>query len=139
MPVMLVLVATPAVAKRAPAPHVPPVEHNGIRYIAPNHSGRRPTLQAWDIQTRTMLWEVVVYHNRIVPLLEEDVQWVLIEKLEVIEGELVVTNERGKTYRVDLKTGRVKGVPWLRVVAVLVAASLVALVVTWRIRGSKPS
>ena len=137
VPVILMLVATPALAMRTPAPEVPPLEHNGVRYIAPNRNGRKPTLRSWDIRTGTKLWEVVVYRNRIDPSLEEDVQWVFIETLEVIEGKLAVTNERGKTYLVDLKTGQVQRARWPHIVVVLVIAALIGLVLMWRIRKTK--
>jgi hypothetical protein len=35
---------------------------------------------------------------------EEDVQWVFIEALNIQDGRLVVTSERGKTYQVDVNT-----------------------------------
>jgi hypothetical protein len=44
------------------------------------------------------LWEVTVFSNRIDPKLEEDGQWVFIDKLSLRDGALMVISERGKTY-----------------------------------------
>jgi hypothetical protein len=93
-----------ALAKRAGPAKVEPVVYQGVRYAAPNDDGRRARITAWDIQTDTKLWDLTVFTNRIDPNLEEDVQWVFIQKLEARDGALMVTSERSKTYRVDLKT-----------------------------------
>src|SRR4029450_2352780 len=42
--------------------------------------------------------------NGIDPNLEEDVQWVFIKALNIQDGRLMVTSERGKTYQVDVNT-----------------------------------
>ena len=93
-----------ALAKRVAPAEVKPVVHQGIRYIAPNDDGRRAYIEAWDVQTNKKLWDLTIFVNRIDPKLEEDVQWVFIKALRVQDGTLIVTPERGKTYRVDLKT-----------------------------------
>jgi hypothetical protein len=80
------------------------VIHDGIRYVAPNDDGRRAYIEAWDVQTNKKLWNLTVFINRIDPKLEEDVQWVFINKLSVRDGTLLVTSERGNTYQIDLKT-----------------------------------
>ena len=105
---ILLTLATPAFAKRPPPSDVLPVEHNGIRYVAPNRNGRVAYLEAWDIKTGKQLWETVVFRNIIKPWLEEDVQCVYIKKLEVLQNILIVTDERGRSYSVDLKTGHVQ-------------------------------
>jgi len=80
------------------------VVHQGVRYIAPNDDGRRGYIEAWDIRTNKKLWDLTVFTNRIDPALEEDVQWVFIKALNIRDGTLIVTSERDKIYRVDLKT-----------------------------------
>ncbi|MFO1490704.1 MAG: hypothetical protein U1F77_03385 [Kiritimatiellia bacterium] len=45
-----------------------------------------------------MLWEKQVYAVKLDPNLEADVQHVFITKLEVADGALLVTNERGEVY-----------------------------------------
>ncbi|PWT78539.1 MAG: hypothetical protein C5B58_15120 [Acidobacteria bacterium] len=93
-----------ASAKRAEPPKVEPVIHDDIRYVAPNDDGRRGYIEAWDVQTNRKLWDLTVFTNRIDPKLEQDVQWVFIDRLSVRDGTLIVKSERGTTYRIDLKT-----------------------------------
>ena len=83
-----------ASVKRAAPLKVEPVIHQGVRYIAPNDDGRRAYIEASDVQTNKKLWELTVFTNRIDPKLEEDVQWVFIDKLSVQDDTLVVTSER---------------------------------------------
>jgi hypothetical protein len=91
-------------AKRVAPAKVEPVTHQGIRYIAPNDDGRRAYIEARDVQTNKKLWDLTIFTNRIEPGLEEDVQLVFIKALNVRDGALIVTSERDKIYRVDLKT-----------------------------------
>jgi len=93
-----------ALAKRVAPAEVKPVVHQGVRYITPNDDGHRAYIEARDVQTNKKLWDLTIFVNRIDPKLEEDVQWVFIKALRVQDGTLIVTPERGKTYRVDLKT-----------------------------------
>ena len=93
-----------ALAMRSALPRVEPAIHDSIRYVAPNDDGRRAYIEAWDVQTNKKLWELTVFANHIEPRLEEDVQWVFINKLKVRDGTLLVTSERGNTYQIDLKT-----------------------------------
>src|SRR5947207_2267862 len=93
-----------ALAMRSALPRVEPAIHDSIRYVAPNDDGRRAYIEAWDVQTNKKLWELTVFANHIEPRLEEDVQWVFINKLNVRDGTLLVISERGNTYLIDLKT-----------------------------------
>src|SRR6266480_1674235 len=93
-----------SLAKRIAPAKVEPLVYQGVRYIAPNDDGRRAYIEAWDVQTNKKLWDLTIFTNRIDPKLEEDVQWVFIKVLRVQDGTLIVTSERGETYRVDLKT-----------------------------------
>jgi len=95
-----------ALAKRAAPAKVEPVIYQGVRYVAPNDDGRRAYIEAWGVRTDKKLWDLTVFTNRIDPNLEEDVQHVFIKTLNVRDGTLIVTSERGETYRVDLKTKR---------------------------------
>ena len=101
---VLVLLPCLASAKRAAPARVEPVIQDGIRYVAPNDDGRRAYIEAWDVRTNKKLWELTVFTNRIDPKLEEDVQWVFIDKLGARDGTLMVKSESGNTYQVDLKT-----------------------------------
>src|SRR6266516_8138305 len=93
-----------ALAKRAAPAKVEPVVYQDVRYIAPNDDGRRAYIEAWDARTNKKLWDLTIFTNRIDPKVEEDVQHVFIKTLNVRDGTLIVTSERGETDRVDLKT-----------------------------------
>lgn len=98
-----------AYAKRkTPAP-VPPVVWQGLEYRAPLDLEQMGRVQAFDVSSGRQVWETRVYQVWIIPLLEEDVQWVFVSALQVLDGKLLVRNEDGKIYRLDLKTGRVDG------------------------------
>jgi hypothetical protein len=97
-----------ALAKRAAPPKVEPVIHDGIRYVAPNDDGRRAYIEAWDVRTNKKLWDLTVFTNRIDPKLEEDIQWIFIEKLRVENRTLLVTSEQGRRYQIDLDTKAIK-------------------------------
>ncbi len=101
--VALLLPSLVLVKRVAPA-KVEPVIYQGVRYIAPNDDGRRAYIEARDVQTNKKLWDLTIFTNRIDPTLEEDVQWVFIKALNIRDGALIVTSERDKIYRVDLKT-----------------------------------
>jgi hypothetical protein len=105
---LIVFVPAMAHAKRTAPPKVEPVVYKGVRYVAPNDDGRRGYVQAWDGKTNQLRWEVTVFRNLINPLLEEDVQWVYIKKLSVLEGRLIVVDERDRAYSLDLKTRTVR-------------------------------
>ena len=104
IPFAMLALSCLTVAKRAAPAEVEPFIDEGVRYVAPNDDGRRGYIEAWDVQTNKKLWELTVFTNRIDPKLEEDVQWVFIDKLGVHDGALIVRSERGKTYQIDLKT-----------------------------------
>ena len=93
-----------APAKRTAPVNVAPVIYEGIRYVAPNDDGRRGYIEAWNVGTNKKLWELTIFINGIDPNLEQDVQWVFIKALNIQDGRLVVTSERGKTYQVDVNT-----------------------------------
>jgi hypothetical protein len=93
-----------AIAKRVAPAKVEPVVYQSVRYTAPNDDGRHGYIEAWDIQTNKKLWDLTIFTNRIDPTLEEDVQWVFIKTLNIRNGALIVTSERDKIYRFDLKT-----------------------------------
>ncbi len=91
-------------AKRSAPGRVEPVVSKGIRYVVPNDDGRRGYIEAWNVATNKKLWELTIFTNGIDPNLEDDVQWVFIKALNIQDGRLMVTSERGKTYQVDVNT-----------------------------------
>src|SRR5437867_7389591 len=105
---MALLLPSLALAKRAAPAKVEPVTYQGVRYIAPNDDGRRAYIEVRDVRTNKKLWDLTIFTNRIDPTIEEDVQWVFIKALNIRDGALIVTSERDKIYRVDLKTKTVR-------------------------------
>lgn len=96
-------------AKRfEPAP-VQPVEQNGIRYTAPpfaflskgmEHNGGY--VEAIDIKTNKKLWLKEVYRPKYDPSLEGDVQDVFITSLSIENNKLIIINEAGDKFLIDI-------------------------------------
>jgi hypothetical protein len=97
-----------AYAKRKAPPKVEPVTSEGVRYVVPNDDGRRAYVQAWDSKTGKMLWEVTVFRNLIIPLEEEDVQHICINKMSLVNGKLILVAEYNRKYFLELKARAVK-------------------------------
>lgn len=94
--------------RRSPSP-VPPVVWQGVEYRAPLDVEHMGHVQAFELSSGRTLWETKVYHVWIMPLAEEDVQWVFISAMQIQNGKLLVRNENGKSFKLNLKTGRVEG------------------------------
>lgn len=102
--VMLVAVCPDQVwAKRINPKPVPPVVYGGVRYEAPRGNGRVGEVEAFDVKTGKKLWDAVIYTVTIYPWLK-NVQWVYISKMAIQGNALLVTNETGEQYILDLKT-----------------------------------
>jgi outer membrane protein assembly factor BamB len=128
-----------AFAKRSAPTPVPPVIWEGIEFRAPLDVDQMGCVQAFELASGRKLWESKVYRIWISPLEETDVQWVFITSLKVQGSKLIVRNEAGRTYQVDLKTGRVDGGIWLwiswSIPAVL--AALAAFFIGRRVQAGK--
>lgn len=90
-------------AKRVPPSLIEPVIYNGVNYT----TGKMGFVEAWDINTSQKIWEKKVYSVKYNPLLETDVQDVFITSLSISDGKLVVINEKGNKYEVNVETGAV--------------------------------
>ncbi|HEV7404170.1 MAG TPA: hypothetical protein VGO11_14615 [Chthoniobacteraceae bacterium] len=101
----LFLAAHPAQAKRSEPKPVAPVAANGIAYSAPHD--QMGFVIATDTASRKELWRERIYSVQYDADLEKDVQDVFITSLALEGGMLVVTNERGAVYHLDLATRRV--------------------------------
>jgi hypothetical protein len=102
------MISTDAWAKRTAPKDVKPIVHEGVKYLTPHDNGREGKIIAEDEKTGKKLWEAVVYKVKIDPNLEEDVQWVFISGLELHGNKLIVSNEKGDSYAVDIKTKKVE-------------------------------
>lgn len=99
--------------RRAPA-EIKPVVAAGIRYVVPHFGALHAKeqnggyVQAWDVRTDTLQWDRLVYRVVREATLEPDVQDVFIVRISVKDGTLLVDNELGETFAMDLGTGTVK-------------------------------
>ena len=89
-------------AKRLPPQEVEPVIYNGVKYTATHE--KMGYVEAWDIKTGKKLWEKKVYDVKIDPHMEADVQWVFITNLSIKDGKLIVVNENGDRYEIDIES-----------------------------------
>ena len=94
--------------KRGGAPIVEPVIYANVKYIVPNDNGRRAYIEAWDLKTNKKVWEQTIFTTTIIPLLEEDVQWVLIKRLKIENGNILITDEKERQYSLNPTTKKVK-------------------------------
>ncbi len=90
-------------AKRMAPNPVEPIYFEGIRYEVSDMG----VVLAWDEKNNQELWKNTIYNVSYNSTIEKDVQDVWITKLEVVNGFLLVTNERDAIYKVDLKRGNV--------------------------------
>ncbi len=105
--ILTAAIAGDALAKRSGPKPVAPVVSREVKYVAPNESGREGRIEARSAKTGEKLWDAVIYTVAIYPKLEEDVQWVFITGLEIVDDALRVTNEKNEVYTLDLKTKKV--------------------------------
>ncbi len=97
--------STPAPAKRAAPKPVPAVVSDSVEYSAPHeHMG---FVVATDTRSGKELWRERIYTVAVNPALERDVQDVFITSLAVENGALIIGNERGDTYALDLARRKV--------------------------------
>lgn len=78
---------------------------NSVEYSAPHE--QMGFVVATDLGTHKTLWRVRIYTVHIDPALERDVQDVFITSLSLERGGLVITNESGDRYSLDLVTRKV--------------------------------
>ena len=97
-----------AQAKRAPVPVVAPITHEGVVYQATGN-GETAFIIAKDEKTGKELWKAKVYHVHIDPLKEGDVQMIFIKGMLLSSKTLVIQDEAGRCYRLDLETQKVRG------------------------------
>jgi hypothetical protein len=110
--IAVVCVSRAAYAKRGPAPVVPPLTVNGVRYsVLGGQVGKEPVsavvLRAVDMHSGHVIWEATLYEIKLNPPLETDVQDVYVTSMQVVNDVLEVANEAGDTIKVDLATGKV--------------------------------
>ena len=100
------LAALEAQAKRAAPKEVAPLTRQGIIYAAPHeHLG---CVVAKDEKTGRLLWRKQIYLVKYDPALEQDVQDCFITELRFADDKLLISNERGGQFELNLSTLAVK-------------------------------
>ena len=108
MGVMILFAAiTTADAKRGPAPPVNTVVVGSIRYSAPPDPDHMGYVIATDVTSGMELRRQRIYRVFINPFVETDIQWVFITSLVRQGNALMITNEQGRHFTLDLKTRKV--------------------------------
>lgn len=103
--VALVSGIVPASAKRSAPADVAPILMKGVEYTAPHDA--MGFVVAKGVSSGKEMWRARIYEIRVDPNLESDVQDVFITSLVVKGDTLLITNERGEKYVLDLKTRKV--------------------------------
>jgi hypothetical protein len=109
--VLLPLSAHFAAAKRGAPDTVPPVLFKGVTYSAPNKNGMINYVLASDLSGKE-LFRIKVFDMPIDPKLEEDAQWIFITHLELSGDSLLVKDEKGRCFAINLTTRAVKRKYW---------------------------
>jgi len=65
-------------------------------------------VEAFDEASKKKLWEKKIYSISISPGRETDVQWVFINSMQLKGNALLISNERGEWFALDLTTKAVK-------------------------------
>ena len=102
---LLVCIAAPVSAKRSPPKFVEPVTVAGVTFSAPGWP--IGIVIATDASSNRELWRQRIYAIRYDRTLEQDVQDVFITSLKLRGNVLVITNERGECFVLDLSTRKV--------------------------------
>jgi len=116
---ILLVTAPYSFAKRLAPAMVEPVVAEGVKYLAPQvtpgyiEAYGVPTcptgcVEAWEEKTGKLLWRVQVYEVKYDHQRERDVQDVFVRFLTIKDGSLVVENESGARFTVDVKSHTVK-------------------------------
>lgn len=100
--IILIMLSATALAKRGPIPTVEPIEHDGVRYVAPNDDGKREYIQAFNIFSGKLMQEITLKRNIIWPWLEGDVQVVFITSMQIKGDILVVIDEKSRIFKYKL-------------------------------------
>lgn len=102
---------TPLSAKRAYIEYPDKIIIENIEYKATYEMGsllQKAYIEAKSIETGKILWKTKIYQIILNPVMEQDVQWVMITEIKEKGGELIISNEKKEKYSLDLKILKVK-------------------------------
>ena len=110
--VLVISLVTGHTAKRGRPPLVKPVTVAGVEYRAPNTYSSEGIIEAWDSNTKKLLWRKKIYLTLHIPLLvEEDNQWNFIRFMTngPTTNALSIVSENGRRYILDTASQKVTG------------------------------
>ena len=112
--VLIALLSTSVMAKRAAPEEVPPVKPEQAVFSAPHFpEGERKqnggVVEARDPQTNALLWQVAIYVTKYDEGLEQDVQDVFIKPLTLdkVHNLLILSDEKSRAFVLNLTTKKV--------------------------------
>lgn len=94
---------------RSSLPEISPIRYNGIELQAIPADGNGAII-AKDAKSGKILWEKKIYSYPINDDLEPDVQWVFVQNMHLEGNSLIITNEIGDRYSLDLKSLSVRSI-----------------------------
>jgi hypothetical protein len=114
-PILVLLMASVLMAKRAAPKEVPAITTDQTVYSVPHvqlpqFSMRNPGfVEARHPQTKKLLWRIQIYDIKYDPSLEQDVQDIFIKtmSLDKKNNSLMISDERSRNYVLDLTTKKV--------------------------------
>jgi len=114
-PILVLILASSLMAKRAAPKDVPPIITDNAVYSVPHV--RLPQffmcnpgfVEARHPETKKLLWRIQIYNIKYDPALEQDLQDVFIKtmSLDKKNNSLLVSDERSRNYVLDLTTKKV--------------------------------
>jgi hypothetical protein len=93
-------------AKRPPPMPVDKIVHEGIEYHAPDTL--MGCVEAYHLKTGVRIWWKQIYVVKYNPKLETDVQDIYIKKMRIKRNNLIIEDERGRKYSLNLSSLEVK-------------------------------
>jgi hypothetical protein len=109
--ILVLLTSSMSLSKRAFFDYPDSVISEGIKYEATYKDGfcfYKAYIEAIDLTTKKVIWKKKIYQILMNPIMEHDVQWVEIKKVELKNGHLIIENEKGKIYQLNLKNQKLK-------------------------------
>ncbi|MDX1563813.1 MAG: hypothetical protein R3236_00340 [Phycisphaeraceae bacterium] len=107
----LALAAAPAsrlLAKRAAPKPVESIRAGDVEYRASTNNWAGDSVEAWDVKHKELLWRRQIFVIKFDPNLERDIQDTFITQMKLDGQKMLISNERGSKYELDLKTLAVK-------------------------------
>jgi hypothetical protein len=98
-----------AAKRRSPA-RINPIQIRGLEFRAPNNFDSEGIVEAWDMQTKNLLWRKKIYFSLKMPLTEDQGNFMRSMTNGPSTNELTIVNERGGHYILDTASRKFKTV-----------------------------